>query len=48
MIDKNPHNFVYLINFVQFLPRAKIVSNAFEDQPVLNKICEVAKNHPHL
>ena len=49
MIDqKKKNDFVYLIDFVQFLPAAKIVCGTFEDQPVLNKICKVVTNHPHL
>ena len=46
MIDKK--NFVYLSDFVQFLPAAKIVGVAFEDQPISNKIYKVVTNHPHL
>ena len=43
MIDKKKHSFVYLLDFVQFLP-----GTSFVDCSVWDKICKIVTNHPHL
>ena len=43
MIDKKKHFFIYLLDFVQFLP-----GMSFVDCPTWDKICEIMTKHPHL
>ena len=42
------YGFVYLVHFVQFLPLRYFVGGVFEDLSASAKICQDAKNHPHL
>ena len=39
--------FVYLVDFVQFLPGANFAGGAFEDSPDWDNICKIAANYPH-
>ena len=39
--------FVYLVDFVQFLPEANFAGGAFEDSPDWDNICKIAPNYPH-
>ena len=41
-------SFVYLVDFVQFLPRTNFFGDAFEDLSASDKFCQVATNHMHL
>ena len=38
------HVFVYLVDFVQYLPWTNFVRGVFEDCPVWDKICKIAAN----
>ena len=40
--------FVYLNDFVKFLPGTNFVGGAFEVLSASAKNCQVATNHPHL
>ena len=42
------HVFIYFVAFVQFLTRTIFVCGAFEDYPILDKICKIVTHQLHL